>query len=508
MGGQRQALEMIRRILIANRGEIAVRVIRACRELGIRAIAVYSEADADAPHVAAADEAVAIGPAPATESYLNIPVIVEAARRSRADAIHPGYGFLSENAKFAAACEAAGIVFIGPPSAVIARMGSKTGARDAMRAAGVPVVPGETPKSQSDADLMASMTRVGFPLLLKAAAGGGGKGMRTVRSAAEAVEAIGAARREAERAFGAGALYVERLIEHPRHIEVQIFADTHGSVVHLFERDCSLQRRHQKVVEEAPAPTLTPAVRDRITQAALLAARTVGYVNAGTVEFLLEGAGDGARFYFLEMNTRLQVEHPVTEAITGLDLVHAQITVASGGRLPFTQADVMTRGHAVECRVYAEDSGRLLPQAGRLVRYREPSGDGVRVDSGVREGQTITVHYDPLLAKLIVHGASRDEALDGMMTALWSYEILGVRHNLPFLQRLLARPEIRTSETYTRFIEDHLDELARPPAGGLREAAAALAVYLAATGTVTRGPGANQAATAQDPWQTLGPVAW
>jgi 3-methylcrotonyl-CoA carboxylase alpha subunit len=499
---------MIQRILIANRGEIALRVIRACRELGLRAIAVYSDADAESPHVAAADEAVPIGPAPATESYLNIPVIVEAARRSRADAIHPGYGFLSENAKFAAACETAGIIFIGPPSAVITRMGSKTGAREAMRAAGVPVVPGETPRSQSDADLMAAMTAVGFPLLLKAASGGGGKGMRTVRSAAEAAEAIGAARREAERAFGAGALYVERLIERPRHIEVQIFADTHGSVVHLFERDCSLQRRHQKVVEEAPAPTLTPAVRDRITQAALLAARTVGYVNAGTVEFLLEGSGDDARFYFLEMNTRLQVEHPVTEAITGLDLVHAQIAVASGAPLPFTQAEVRTNGHAIECRIYAEDSVRLLPQAGRLIRYREPSGDRVRVDSGVREGQTITVHYDPLLAKLIVHAADREAALASMFAALRSYEILGVRHNVPFLQRLLARPEIPINETYTTFIEDHLDELARPPAAGVRQVAAALAAYMVGTGAGLRGPESDQSSAARDPWQTLGPVVW
>jgi acetyl/propionyl-CoA carboxylase alpha subunit len=387
-------------------------------------------------------------------------------------------------------------------------MGSKTGAREAMTAAGVPVVPGDTPRSQTDADLLASMKTVGFPLLLKAAAGGGGKGMRTVRSATEAVEAIGAARREAERAFGAGALYVERLIERPRHIEVQIFADTHGSVVHLFERDCTLQRRHQKVVEEAPAPTLSAAVRRRITEAALLAARTVGYVNAGTIEFLLEGEGDDARFYFLEMNTRLQVEHPVTEAITGLDLVQTQITVAAGGRLPFTQAEVTTQGHAIECRIYAEDSVRLLPQAGRLVRYREPAGHGVRVDSGVREGQTITVHYDPLLAKLIVHAATRDAALDAMMAALGSYEILGVRHNLPFLQRLLARPEIRAHHTHTRFIEEHLDELARPAAIGIRQAAAAIAAYVAGTGAGMRGTGNGPASMGQDPWQTLGPVAW
>jgi len=505
---------MIRRILIANRGEIALRVIRACRDLGIRAIAVYSEADADAPHVAAADEAVLIGPAPATESYLKIPAIIDAARRTAADAVHPGYGFLSENAAFAGACEAAGIIFIGPPAAVISRMGSKTGARDAVRAAGVPVVPGETPRSQSESDLLDAMRRVGYPLLLKAASGGGGKGMRTVRAEAEAGEAIGAARREAERAFAAGALYVERLVERPRHIEVQIFGDTHGSLVHLFERDCTLQRRHQKVVEEAPAPTLTAGVRERITQAALLAARTVGYVNAGTVEFLLDGEGDQANFYFLEMNTRLQVEHPVTEAVTGFDLVHAQIAVASGERLPFSQADITCRGHALECRIYAEDSVRLLPQAGRLLRYREPEGPGIRVDSGVREGQTVTVHYDPMLAKLITHAPTRDEAIDRMLSALASYEILGVRHNIPFLRRLLARPEIRTHATHTRFIEEHLDELARPAPPDVRQAAAALAAFVVSTGAgkvAADGPAAGAAGRGPvrpDPWQSLGPIVW
>ncbi len=501
---------MIRRVLIANRGEIARRVTRACRERGLRAIAVYSDADADAPHVSEADEAIRIGPAPATESYLNVPALLDAARRTRADAVHPGYGFLSENAEFATRCAAAGLTFIGPPGSVIARMGSKTAAREAVRAAGVPVVPGDTPASQRDDDITAAMRRVGFPVLLKATSGGGGKGMRVVSREPDAAEAIATARREAERAFAAGALYVERLIERPRHIEVQIMADTHGSIAHLFERDCSLQRRHQKVVEEAPGPTVTPRLRERITQAALAAARAVGYVNAGTCEFLLTGDGDDAEFYFLEMNTRLQVEHPVTEAITGLDLVHLQLAVASGERLPFRQEDVRASGHAIECRVYAEDSASLLPQSGRLLRYREPKGAdarGLRIDGGVREGQMVGVYYDPLLAKVITHADTREAALQRMTEAIRRFEILGLRHNLPFLLRLLATPEVQTHRTYTTFIEDHLADIARAPAAWLQEAAAALAAAVAVRGPTFATVGADDHA-AFDPWSTLGPVAW
>jgi len=497
----------LRRVLIANRGEIARRVIRTCRAMGLESVAVYSEADASAPFVQEADRAVAIGPAPATDSYLNIPVVIDAARRTRADAVHPGYGFLSENPLFAEACAAAGLTFVGPPADVIRRTGSKTAAREAVRAAGVPVVPGETPASQADADLVAAAGRVGFPALFKAAAGGGGRGMRIVRSLDEAAEAVSAARREAQRAFADGTLYVERLIERPRHVEVQIMADTHGSVVHVFERDCTLQRRHQKVVEEAPAPTLGPGVRARLTAAAVEAARAVGYVNAGTVEFLVHGAGDSAEFYFLEVNTRLQVEHPVTEMITGLDLVRAQLLVAAGEPLPFAQHEIAVSGHAIECRIYAEDSVRLLPQSGRLLRYREPSGDGLRVDGGVVEGQTITVHYDPLLAKLIAHGATRAEALARLCAALDRYEILGIRHNVPFLRALLARPEVAADATYTRFIEEHLTDLVAPPPASTRRAAAAIAAFLA-----LRGPApvsdTGGAAPALDPWQTLGPVVW
>ncbi len=498
---------MLRRVLIANRGEIAVRIMRTCRDMGIATVAVYSDPDAHAPHVAAADEAVRIGPAPASESYLRADALLDAAGRTGSDAIHPGYGFLSENAAFAAACEAAGIRFVGPSAEVIRRMGSKTAARETMAAAGVPVVPGVTPASQTDDDLAAAVASVGLPVLIKASAGGGGKGMRTVRTGAEVADAIGAARREAVRAFGDGTLYVERLIDRARHIEVQVMADTHGNVVHLFERDCTLQRRHQKVVEEAPAPTVSPRVREAMTAAAVAAARAVGYTNAGTIEFLLEGEGDEARFYFLEMNTRLQVEHPITEAVTGVDLVRAQLLVAGGEPLPFRQEDLRLSGHAVECRVYAEDSLRLLPQSGRLLRYREPAGEGVRVDSGVAEGQVVTVHYDPLLAKLITWGPDRAAAFARARAAIARYEILGLRHNLGFLAALLASPEVAAADTHTRFIESRMDTLAAPPDQARRAAAAAVAAVAAVFGNPEVAPGEAQVASA-DPWDRIGPVAW
>jgi 3-methylcrotonyl-CoA carboxylase alpha subunit len=499
---------MIQRVLIANRGEIALRIIRTCRQMGLATVAVYSAADALAAHVEAADAAVPIGPAPAGESYLNIARIVEAARQTGADAIHPGYGFLSENPAFADACEQAGLTFVGPPASVIRRTGSKTAAREAVRAAGVPIVPGAAPVDQSDAALAGALREVGLPALLKAAAGGGGRGMRIVRDLAEAADAIGAARREATRAFADGTLYVERLVERPRHVEVQILADRHGRIVHLFERDCTLQRRHQKVVEEAPAPTLTAALRERITRAAVAAARAVGYVNAGTVEFLVDGAGDDAAFYFLEVNTRLQVEHPVTEAITGLDLVRTQLVIAAGDHLPFAQEDVACRGHAIECRVYAEDSVRLLPQAGRLLRYREPAGPGLRVDSGVREGDLVTVYYDPLLAKLIAHDPTRDGALARVIGGLERFEILGIRQNLAFLLALLRRPEVADNRTYTRFIEDHLDELVNVRRPELERAAAAIAAVVAVGGAPPPPAAAGADPGAFDPWRTLGPVAW
>jgi acetyl-CoA carboxylase biotin carboxylase subunit len=490
----------IRRLLIANRGEIAVRIIRACREAGIESIAVYADPDAHAVHVREADSAVRIGPAAPSESYLSIPALLSAAAETSCDAVHPGYGFLSERAAFARACEEAGLVFVGPPADAIERMGSKIGARMLMEQAGVPVVPGGTPTDQSDAGIIATADRIGYPVLIKASAGGGGKGMRIATSAADARELVPAARRESEAAFGDGTLYVERLVERPRHIEVQIFADSHGQVVHLFERECSIQRRHQKVVEESPSTALTPALRTRMGDAAVAAARACGYRNAGTIEFLLEGDGDAARFYFLEMNTRLQVEHPVTESVTGVDLVRAQLAVAAGERLPWRQADLTTRGHAIECRVYAEDpSDGFLPQAGPLLLYREPAGPGIRVDSGVEEGGVIDVSYDPLLAKLIVSAETRAAAIDRLHAALHSYPILGIRTNVPFLLRLIDLPDFRAGRLHTGFIDAHMQSLA----GCASPAPAALAAAALAPRAMLTREATTTAVETSDPWSTL-----
>jgi acetyl-CoA/propionyl-CoA carboxylase, biotin carboxylase, biotin carboxyl carrier protein len=491
----------IRRVLIANRGEIAVRIARACREAGIESIAVYSDADATAAHVRTADRAVRIGPASASESYLSITALMDAVARTGADALHPGYGFLSERAELARACEGAGIAFVGPPSDVIDRMGSKIGARALMRAAGVPIVPGETPVDQSDAGVLAAVAAIGCPALVKASAGGGGKGMRVIREPADAAAAIGAARREAAAAFGDGTLYVERLIERPRHIEVQVFADAHGNVVHLFERECSVQRRHQKIVEETPSGAIGPEVRARMGDAAVAAARAAGYRNAGTIEFLVEGRGDAARFYFLEMNTRLQVEHPITEAVTGVDLVHAQLVVASGGRLPWDQAALSQRGHAIECRIYAEDPANgFLPQAGPLLLYREPAGPGIRLDSGVREGDLVGVYYDPLLAKLIAYGETREQSIARAGAALRAYPVLGIRTNIPYLIRLLEHPRFRAGDVHTGVVDELHAELTAD--GSVpREALAAAA--LAASARTDPGRAAVGAAPAPDPWDTL-----
>ncbi len=450
----------LRRVLVANRGEIAVRIIRACREARIESVAVYSDADAGAIHVRAADRAVRIGPPAAADSYLSIPALLEAAAKTGCDALHPGYGFLSERAELARACEDAGLTFVGPPASVIERMGSKIAARDLMQSAGVPVVPGATPEDQTNAGLLAAAGRLGYPVLVKASAGGGGKGMRLVASDEEAREQIPAARRESSAAFGDDTLYVERVITRPRHVEVQVFADAHGHVVHLFERECSIQRRHQKIVEESPSPALSPALRERMGQAAVAAARACGYRNAGTIEFLLEGEGDDARFYFLEMNTRLQVEHPVTEAVTGVDLVRAQLAVAAGEPLPWTQQSLTTRGHAIECRIYAEDpTDGFLPQAGPLLLYREPRGPGVRVDSGVEEGGTVGVHYDPLLAKLIAFAETREAARERLVAALRAYPVLGIRTNIPFLLRLIGLPDYVAGRLHTGFVDEHLASL-------------------------------------------------
>ena len=484
---------MIRRLLIANRGEIARRIIRTCRAIGIETVAVHSDADEHAPHVGEADFRERIGPPPATESYLNIGAVIDAARRSGADALHPGYGFLAEHPTLAEACERAGLTFVGPPSIVMRRMGSKIGARGVAERAGVPIVPGRTPVTQADDDIAAAAEAVGWPVLLKASAGGGGKGMRAVRSAPELPGALGAARQEASRAFGHDALYVERLVDDARHVEVQIFGDRHGNIVHLYERDCSLQRRHQKVIEETPAPDLAPSVRSQLTAAAVAIAREIGYVGAGTVEFLVDGSGEHARFYFLELNMRLQVEHPITEAVTGLDLVRLQLLVAAGDPLPFAQTDIHTSGHAIECRVYAEDARTLLPQAGRLLRYREPAG--VRFDSGVVEGQAITVHYDPLLAKLVAHAPTREAARRRALEALAEVEILGVRHNVGLLIALLEHPRVAAGPASTTFIETHLDTLAAEPPASVAMAAVAMAAFAASD--------PPQSSSPQDPWDVV-----
>ncbi|SHN46724.1 acetyl/propionyl/methylcrotonyl-CoA carboxylase subunit alpha [Cryptosporangium aurantiacum] len=443
-------------VLVANRGEIAVRVIRTLRRLGIRSVAVYSDADADAPHVTAADVAVRIGPPPAAESYLSIDAILDAARATGAEAIHPGYGFLSENTDFAAACETAGVVFIGPPSSAIDAMGDKIRAKQTVAKAGVPVVPGSDAAGLSDDELVAAVAETGFPVLLKPSAGGGGKGMREVHAADDVRAAIASARREARSSFGDDTLLVERLITTPRHIEIQVLADAHGNVVHLGERECSLQRRHQKIIEEAPSPLLREAQREAMGAAACEAARACGYVGAGTVEFIV--AGDRPDdWFFMEMNTRLQVEHPVTEEVYGVDLVEAQLRVAAGERAPWP-AELTPNGHAVEARIYAEDpAAGFLPTGGRILALREPSG--VRVDSGIAEGGYVGSDYDPMLAKVIAYGTDRAEALRRLDAALADTVLLGLGTNIGFLRALLADPDVRAGDLDTGLVGRRLESL-------------------------------------------------
>jgi acetyl-CoA carboxylase, biotin carboxylase subunit len=441
---------VLQTVLVANRGEIARRVIRGCRALGIRAVAVHSEADAGWPHVADADEAVLIGPAPARESYLSVERILAAARRTGAQAVHPGYGFLSENWRFAQACEAAGLVFIGPSWRVIQQMGDKVGARRLMAQAGVPVVPGSDGPVESAEAARGVADRIGYPVMIKAAAGGGGIGMMRVKDEAGLAAAFASAQRRAQSAFGSGALFVERFLEAPRHVEVQVFGDGSGRVVHLHERECSIQRRHQKLVEESPAPNLSAGLKARLTEAALAGARAVGYVNAGTMEFIVRGD----EFYFLEMNTRLQVEHPVTEEVTGLDLVQAQLRVAGGDALPWTQEQVIQRGASIECRIYAEDPAKgFMPSPGRITRLVLPEGPGVRLECGVAEGVEVTVHYDPLLAKLITTGATRDEAIARMSAALDAFVVEGVKTAIPFQRRVMESAAFRTGAVHTQMVE-------------------------------------------------------
>ena len=463
-GGRDRGEPPFSRVLVANRGEIAVRVIRTLRRLGIHAIAVYSDADADAPHVLLADEAVRIGPAPATESYLDPSRIVEAALATGAQAVHPGYGFLSEHAGFARACREAGIVFVGPGDEALDVMGDKIRAKLHVAASGVPIVPGVADPSLDDAALVDAAASVGFPLLVKPSAGGGGKGMQVVRAAEELAPALATARRVASAAFGDDTLLLERLIERPRHIEVQVLADAAGTVVHLGERECSLQRRHQKVIEEAPSPLLDEQTRERIGRAACDAARSVGYLGAGTVEFLVSDVAPD-EFFFIEMNTRLQVEHPVTELVTGVDLVEQQLRVAAGEPLAFAQEQVRLEGHAIEARVYAETPHRgFLPSTGPVVAWRAPEGEGVRVDAGVREGQQITAYYDPMIAKVITYGTDRAQALERLDRALADTVVLGVDTNIAFLRRLIAEPDVQSGALDTGLIdrmpEGHGTELA------------------------------------------------
>ncbi len=456
---------MFKKVLVANRGEIAVRILRACRELGIQTVAVYSEADRIALHVRYADEAYLLGPAPSRESYLRGDKIIDIARQCHADAIHPGYGFLAERESFAAACTEARIAFIGPRPSAIAAMGDKMRARETVLAAGVPVVPGtEGAGSLTDDELLREAPRVGFPLLIKASAGGGGKGMREVKSLEELPSLLTAARREAEAAFGDGNVYLEKLLEGARHIEIQILADEHGNVVHLGERDCSLQRRHQKLIEESPSPFVDKDLRRRMGEVAVKAAKSVDYLNAGTIEFLVD---KDRNFYFLEMNTRLQVEHPVTELVTGIDIVAEQLRIARGRQLSCKQAEIHQRGHAIECRINAEDPyNDFIPSTGRITHSLLPTGPGVRIDSGVYPGFEITPFYDPLIAKLIVWGETRGQAILRMRRALEEYRIVGVRTNIPFHQMMMDSHRFMGGQYDTRFVEERFS---MPPNEGERE---------------------------------------
>jgi acetyl-CoA carboxylase, biotin carboxylase subunit len=447
---------MFKKILITNRGEIAVRVIRACREMGISSVAVYSDVDRAALHVQMADEAYSVGTAAAAESYLNIQKILDVAKRCGADAIHPGYGFLSENAKFAQACVDAGVKFIGPSAASMEMMGSKTRARQEMEKAEVPFVPGTSHGLESIQQAKDVAAKIGYPVMLKAAAGGGGKGMRLVHEPDHLQAALEAAQSEAQRAFGDGEVYLEKAIVNPRHIEMQVLADEYGNTVYLGERECSIQRRHQKVLEEAPSPLVDPEMRRRMGEVAVQAAKTANYANAGTIEFLVD---QDKNFYFLEMNTRLQVEHPVTELVTGLDLVNLQIRIAAGERLPFCQEDVVIRGHAIECRIYAEDAdNNFFPSPGKIETLMTPAGPGIRLDSGVYSGWTVPIDYDPLLAKLVGYGENRQQAIARLARALPEYFVAGIKTNLDLFRRILADREFKSGNIDTGYLDRLLKE--------------------------------------------------
>jgi acetyl-CoA carboxylase, biotin carboxylase subunit len=502
---------VFRKVLVANRGEIALRVIRACQELGVKTVAVYSEADVRAPHVREADEAVLLGPPPSTESYLRGDKIIEAAKLTGADAIHPGYGFLSEREWFARAVRDAGLVWIGPPAEAIAAMGSKTAARTLAVANGVPIVPGTTEPFENAKEAEKLAKKFGYPVLLKAAAGGGGKGMRVVTSPKDLASSLEAARREAKSAFGDDAVYLEKFVERPRHVEIQILADSHGTVLSLGERECSVQRRHQKMIEEAPSVAVTPELRKKMGETAVRAARAAGYVNAGTCEFLLAENGE---FYFLEMNTRLQVEHPVTELVTGIDLVQWQLRIASGEKLPFRQEDIVPRGWAMECRITSEDaSNNFLPSTGRIEHLHLPSGPGVRWDGGIESGSEVGLYYDPMLGKLIVWGADREQAVTRMRRALVDLIILGVETSRDFHIRMMDDAEFRRGHIDIQWLERRLASILerRAPDETARVAAIAVAL-LAERDRATRNVGvasgtsttARSQATAADSWKQAG----
>src|SRR6202166_4478947 len=482
---------MFKKILIATRGEIAVRVLRACHEMGIAAVVVYSDVDRASLHVRKADEAYPLGAAAASESYLNIGKILEVAARSGAEAIHPGYGFLSENAKFAQACADAEVKFIGPTAAAMKAMGSKTRARQAMEKAGVPFVPGTSRGVESFDEAEKVAAKIGYPVMLKAAAGGGGKGMRLVHTPVQLKSSLHAARSEAERSFGDSEVYIEKAIVNPRHIEMQVLADEHGHTVYLGERECSLQRRHQKVLEEAPSPVVDPDMRRRMGEVAVRVAQAANYTNAGTVEFLVDQphSDQQKKFYFLEMNTRLQVEHPVTELITGLDLVHLQIGIAAGEKLPFTQDDVSIRGHAIECRIYAEDpDNNYFPSPGKISLLQEPSGPGIRVDSGMDEGWNVPIDYDPLLAKLIGYGGNRHEAVARLTRALHEYFVGGIKTNISLFRRILRDADFRAAKLDTGFLDRMLKRTEDTPLDSRKSEVAVIAAGMfAALGSPSSG---------------------